>query len=173
MADGPQAFIGGILGCLFGGAGSDWVVRWLSVRNRGRFEPEYRLWCLIVPFVFGPIGLMLWGCGLGNAMDPYVAIAGTGITYAIVCAVAAISITYMVDTYKPLSADVITMLQIFRGPFAFAVSFTVTPWTKNSGYVKMSGYMTLISSAVFLTTVPLYIYGARMREWTVKKFNLY
>jgi hypothetical protein len=106
-------------------------------------------------------------------MDPYVAIAGTGITYAVVCAVAAIGITYMVDTYKPLSADVITILQIFRGVFAFAVSFTVTPWTENSGYIKMSGYMTLISSVIFLTAVPLFIYGARMRQWTVKKSNLY
>lgn len=123
--------------------------------------------------MFGPIGLLLWGCGLGNRMSPYVAIAGTGISYAVVCAVAAIGITYMVDTYKPLSADAITILQVFRGIFAFAVSFAVTPWTLSSGYVKISGAMTLIQGVLFATTIPLYIYGARIQKWTIKRFDLY
>lgn len=101
------------------------------------------------------------------------AIVGTGVSYGVVCAVATICITYMVDTYKPLSADVITILQVFRGVFAFAVSFAVTPWTLNSGFVKMSGYMTLIEGVLFATAIPLYIYGARLRQWTVARFNLY
>lgn len=162
-----------MLGCFFGGPCSDWIVRWLSIRNKGEFEPEYRLWCMVGPFIFGPIGLMLWGGALGSQLSLYTAIAGTGITYAVVCAVATIGITYMVDSYKPLSADTITVLQIFRGIFAYAVSFAVTPWTLNSGYIKMSGYMTLIEGGVFLTTIPLYVYGARIRRWTIKKFNLY
>lgn len=128
---------------------------------------------MIGPFIFGPIGLMLWGGALGNHLSLYMAIAGTGISYAVVCAVATIGITYMVESYKPLSVDAITVLQIFRGVFAFAVSFTVTPWTLNSGYIKMSGYMTLIEGGLLLTTIPLYIYGARIRYWTIKKFNLY
>lgn len=162
-----------MLGCFFGGPCSDWIVRWLSIRNKGQFEPEYRLWCMIGPLIFGPIGLMLWGGALGSQLSLYTAIAGTGITYAVVCAVATIGITYMVDSYKPLSADTITVLQIFRGIFAYAVSFAVTPWTMNSGYIKMSGYMTLIEGVVFLMTIPLYVYGARIRQWTIKKFNLY
>ncbi|KPI35977.1 putative MFS-type transporter [Cyphellophora attinorum] len=167
------ALIGGIIGCLYGGPGSDYIVRWLSVRHRGQFEAEYRLWSLIGPFICGPIGLLLWGCGLGYQLDPYVAITGTGVSYGVVCAVATICITYMVDTYKPLSADVITILQVFRGVFAFAVSFAVTPWTVNSGFVKMSGYMTLIEGVTFATAVPLYWYGARISQWTVKKYGLY
>ena len=145
----------------------------MSIRNKGQFEPEYRLWCMIGPFVFGPIGLMLWGGALGDHLNLYIAIAGTGISYAVVCAVATIGITYMVDSYKPLSADTITVLQIFRGIFAFAVSFTVTPWTLNSGYIKMSGYMTLIEGGVFLAAIPLYLYGARIRRVSIRKFNLY
>lgn len=128
---------------------------------------------MIGPFIFGPIGLMLWGVALGSRLSLYMAIAGTAITYAVVCAVATLGITYMVDSYKPLSADTITVLQIFRGIFAFAVSFTTTPWTLNSGYIKMSGYMTLIEGGLFLTTIPLFIYGARIRRWSIKRFNLY
>jgi hypothetical protein len=128
---------------------------------------------MLGPFVFGPIGLMLWGGALGNQLNLYIAIAGTGITYAVVCAVATIGITYMVDSYKPLSADTITVLQIFRGIFAFAVSFTATPWTLNSGYIRMSGFMTLIEGGLLLTTIPLYIYGARIRRWTTERFKLY
>ncbi|KIW93399.1 uncharacterized protein Z519_06004 [Cladophialophora bantiana CBS 173.52] len=160
--------IGAILGCAFGGPASDWVVHWITKRRKGYFEPEFRLWLIIPSAILGPVGLLMWGCGLGNHLDPYIAIVGSGITYGVLCAVPAVGMTYVVDCYKPLSGESITVLTAFKNTFAFAVSFAVNPWLTRDGYAKVSGYMVLIEGLLFLTTIPMYIYGARARRWTAK-----
>ena len=76
--------------------------------------------------------------------------------------------TYVVDCYKPVSGETITVLTAFKNTFAFAVSFAVTPWIAESGFAKVGGYMTLIEVLIFATTIPMYIYGKRLRRWTAK-----
>lgn len=165
--------IGAVFGCLYGGPVSDRVVQYISKRHSGEFQPEHRLWCLIPPFLLGPVGLLIWGFGLGLALNEYVAIAGTGIAYGVVCAVPSIGMTYVVDSYKPLDADVITILTAFKNTFAFGISFAVTPWTTTSGFAGVGGYLTLIEGIFFLTTIPMFIYGARLRDWSQQKFQLW
>lgn len=116
---------------------TDYVSAAISKRRGGYFKPEYRLWCLIVPFLFGPVGLLLWGFGLEKQMNPYVAIAGIGISYAVLCAVPAVGMTYVVDSYRPVAGETITMLTAFKNAFAFGLSFGVTPWILRDGFAKV------------------------------------
>ena len=136
-----QNLIGALIGCIIGGTGNDWVLAFLAKRKGGYFKPEYRLWCLIPVFIFGPIGILLWSCGLGNRLDPMVAIAGVGITYAILCAGAAISLTYVVDSYRAVAGEGATVLIAFRNSFAFGISFGVFPWVEMDGFNKVSQSM--------------------------------
>jgi hypothetical protein len=99
-----QNLVGAAIGCLAGGPLTDYLIDALAKRRGGLFKPEYRLWLLIPPFLVGPVGLMLWGCGVGNNMPSMVPIAGTGITYAVLCAVPAVGVTYVVRCLRlPLS----------------------------------------------------------------------
>jgi hypothetical protein len=113
------------------------VVSYLSKRHGGYFKPEFRLWCLIPAFILGPVGLLLWGAGLGHHLNDMVAIAGVGITYGVLCAVPAIGMTYVVDCYRPLAGETMTILTAFKNAFAFALSFGVTPWVEKNGYLKV------------------------------------
>jgi hypothetical protein len=133
-----KSFVGAVVGCLVGGPLTDWVVALISKRRGGYFKPEFRLWCLIPIMLLGPVGLILWGIGLGNHLPSMVAIAGTGFTYAILCAVPAIGMTYVVDCYRPLAGETMTILTAFKNTFAFALSFSVTPWLEKDGYLKVS-----------------------------------
>ncbi|RFU31475.1 hypothetical protein B7463_g4869, partial [Scytalidium lignicola] len=136
--------IGAIIGCIIGGPCSDYVVSAITKRRGGFFKPEFRLWCIIPAIIFGPIGLMLWGCGLGNHMASITAIAGSGITYAVLCAVPSIGMTYVVDSYRPLAGETMTVLTAFKNTFAFGLSFGVEPWINSDGYVKVAGFCVLI-----------------------------
>lgn len=129
--------MGAIIGCLAGGPLTDYVVSRNTKRHQGYFKPEFRLWCLIPAIIFGPVGLLLWGGGLGSHLPAMVAIIGGGITYAVLCLVPAIGMTYVVDCYRPLASETMTILTAFKNTFAFGLSFAVTPWLKRDGYMKV------------------------------------
>lgn len=133
-----KSLIGAIIGCLAGGPLTDYIVGIISKRRGGYFKPEFRLWCLIPAFMFGPIGLLLWGGGLENHLNPMVAIVGSGISYGVLCAVPAIGMTYVVDCYRPLAGETMTILTAFKNTFAFGLSFGVTPWLERDGFLKVS-----------------------------------
>jgi hypothetical protein len=132
-----QYIIAAIIGSTIGGPLSDWAVGRITKRNGGYFVPESRLWCLIPPFIFGPVGLLMWGCGLGNHLPPMVAIVGSAISYGVLCAVPAIAMTYVVDSYRPLAGETMTILTAFKNAFAFGLSFAVFPWLAKDGFVKV------------------------------------
>ncbi|KAF2428302.1 hypothetical protein EJ08DRAFT_326199 [Tothia fuscella] len=137
-----QYIIAATIGSAIGGPMSDWAVGRITKRNGGYFVPESRLWCLIPPFIFGPVGLMMWGDGLGKHLPPMVAIAGSAISYGVLCAVPATAMTYIVDSYRPLACETMTILTAFKNAFAFAfgLSFAVFPWLAKDGFVKVSSF---------------------------------
>jgi hypothetical protein len=137
-ANNVKNLVGAVIGCLVGGPLTDWVVVFITKRRGGYFKPEFRLWCLIPIMLIGPVGLLLWGAGLGNHLSSMVAIAGTGFTYAILCAVPAVGMTYVVDCYRPLAGETMTILTAFKNTFAFALSFGVTQWLEKNGYLEVS-----------------------------------
>lgn len=93
---------------------------------------------------------MLWGCGIGDHLPSMVAIAGSGITYGVLCAVPAIGMTYVVDSYRPLAGETITVLTAFKNTFAFALSFGVFPWLAKDGYVKVSlGFILMLHECCY------------------------
>ena len=136
-----QNLTGAVIGCLAGGPLSDYVVAKISKRRRGYFEPEFRLWCLIPPFILGPVGLMLWGCGLGNHLSSTVPIVGDGITYGVLATVPIIGITYVVDCYRSQAGETMTILTALKNTIAFGLSFAVIPWLNKDGYVEVSSLL--------------------------------
>jgi len=55
------AFIGCVLGFLWGGLLSDWSIVWFTKRNGGIYELEMRLYLATLPALLGPIGLFVYG----------------------------------------------------------------------------------------------------------------
>lgn len=126
------------MGTALGSPLSDYVVRHITKRRGGYFSPEFRLWSLIPAYLFAPVGLLLWGFGLENRLPYMVPIVGTGITYGVLCAVPAIATTYVVDCYRPLTAEAMTILFAAKNAFAFALSYAVFPWLSADGPGKVS-----------------------------------
>ncbi|KAF5026916.1 hypothetical protein F66182_946 [Fusarium sp. NRRL 66182] len=59
MSLGP--FVGNMLGSLYGGLLGDWAVVKLAKRNKGVFEPEMRLYVLLLPALLMGAGLVVFG----------------------------------------------------------------------------------------------------------------
>lgn len=133
---------------------------------------------------------MMWGGGLQNHLSPFVAIVGAAVSCATTNAVAATCITYIVDCYRPFSGETITIFTAFKNTVTFGLTFAVFPWLEQSGPVKvselrvlgslscllfrltmllqMAGYLILIQGVVFVSAIPMYMYGHRLRNWSSK-----
>jgi MFS family permease len=61
-------FIGCILAPFISGLLSDWSIQYFAKRNNGVYEPEMRLYVIIIPTVLVPVGLFLYGYSLAEVI---------------------------------------------------------------------------------------------------------
>ena len=162
-------FIGGVLGTAVAGKASDIIVRLMSRRNGGVYEPEFRLvmaapiaittaiglmgfgWSAeekdrwIVPTVF--FGIISFGCSLGSAT----------------------SITFCVDSYRQYAGEALVTLNFSKNVFhGLVFSLFFPQWLHERGPKEVFLVIGGIQTACLLATVPMYIYGKRARMWTVR-----
>lgn len=93
-------FIGTSLGVILTGLLSDRSILYLSRRNRGIYEPEFRLYLipLFAPFV--PAGAILYACALERGWS-WVAVGGGYLMCSFGGApVSAVALTYVTDSYS-------------------------------------------------------------------------
>ena len=64
MYAGP--FVGAILGFLVSGVLADWSAKWMTLRNHGVYEPEFRIVLVIPQLIFGCAGLYGFGITVNN-----------------------------------------------------------------------------------------------------------
>ena len=64
------SLIGAILGAFITGPLADWVVKFMSRRNKGIYEPEFRLVLISVSLVLGGISFFGFGWSL-QVQDPW------------------------------------------------------------------------------------------------------
>lgn len=88
---------------------------------------------MIPPLILGQVELLMWGLGLHYALHWAVPAVGYGVTYAILCSVPNIGITYVIDSYRPVAGEAVTSLTAFKNTFAFGFSFAVFPWIERNG----------------------------------------
>lgn len=79
-----------------------------------------------------------------------------------------VSLTYVVDAYRPIAGETIVTQLAFKSCFGFLLSFYANPWIQEIGYTKAFGSMAGISSAILMLWVPLYIWGKQVRRATMK-----
>lgn len=96
---GLSGFIGVMIASLFTGPLSDRSIVWLSKRNGGIYEPEMRLWLVLLSTPIFLLAVLLFGLGLAHDKPWLVlafgyAILGVGITPA-----SSLSLTYLTDAY--------------------------------------------------------------------------
>ena len=60
------AFIGAVFGFIISGVLSDSSAAWLTRKNKGKYEPEFRMWLVVPQLVLGCAGLYGFGITSNN-----------------------------------------------------------------------------------------------------------
>lgn len=163
-------FVGGVLGTAVAGKVSDIIVRAMSRRNGGLYEPEFRLvmaapvaittviglmgygWSVqvhdgwIVPTIF--FGVISFGCSLGSTT----------------------SITFCVDSYRQYAGEALVTLNFSKNILhGLVFSLFFNSWLQADGSRSVFIWLGVIQLILLTGTVPLYIFGKRARMWTARR----
>ncbi|KAJ6151523.1 hypothetical protein N7470_007120 [Penicillium chermesinum] len=182
-------FVGGLLGTAVAGKVSDIVVRYLTRRNGGIYEPEFRLVMAIPIALSTVIGLMGFGWSAQLKDAWIVPTIFFGLVSFGCCLGSTTAITFCVDSYRMYSGEalvtlnfsksrsqssveslfvqLLTICQIFCTASFF--SLFIVDWLEADGFRTV--YLAIGGIQLFLLSmsIPMYIYGKRARMWTVRK----
>ncbi|KAL5323507.1 hypothetical protein ACEPPN_008044 [Leptodophora sp. 'Broadleaf-Isolate-01'] len=165
------AFIGGILGMLWGGTVSDNCLLYLARRNGGIAEPEMRLWTMVVPSFINSGGLLMYGLGAFYEMH-WILSAGFG-TACIAFGIGsggAIAITYAVDCYSLVASEALVLMLFVRNLFGMGFTFAIQPWLTVDGLRDTSIIMAVICLVSNLSFLGMVWFGKGMRRWTAGRY---
>lgn len=161
--------------CLYiGGPLSDKLSLWLARRNNGIQEPEFRLYIGIVALFFAPFGLWLYGIGAAHGIS-WVALAfGYAFATVGVNIGASVPYAYAMDCYPRLAGDSMVVIIMVRNVIgAFAFNYAITPWIARDGLQNTFIILGFLSIAFWLSSIPMIIYGKRLRRWSAKRYLEY
>jgi hypothetical protein len=163
-------FIGGILGTAIAGKVSDIIVKAMSRRNGGLYEPEFRLVMALPITVATVIGLMGFGWSV-QARDAWIV---PTIFFGIIsfgCSLGSTTaITFCVDSYRAYAGEALVTLNFSKNIFhGLVFSLFFNTWLAADGSKRVFVALGGIQLAFMLLTIPMYIFGKRARMWTVRK----
>jgi hypothetical protein len=163
-------FVGGILGSAVAGRVSDIIVKAMARRNGGLYEPEFRLVMAIPIAITTVIGLMGFGWSAQIHDHWMVPTAFFGIISFGCTMGSTTSITFCVDSYRQYAGEALVTLNFSKNVLHGLVwSLFVTGWLSDDGPKTVYIWIGVIQLILLLFTIPMYIFGKRLRMWTVRR----
>ncbi|OQE36331.1 hypothetical protein PENCOP_c012G03271 [Penicillium coprophilum] len=167
-------FIGTTIGSMIVAPVSDRLVVRLAKRNGGIFEPEMRLWILLVFSPLVPAGTLLFGYSLGHTQPWHFVAIGYALYGLAMGPISSTSLTYLTDAYTNIVADSLAGVTFLRNLFATIFVFAVTPWTAAVGIGNVFLTIGVLMSIILIPgTIAFLYYGKRIRHWTTDRYHRY
>ncbi|KAK6385823.1 hypothetical protein LTS17_001395 [Exophiala oligosperma] len=163
---------GSILALIIAGPLSDRIATALARRRGGIREAEDRLPLFFAALVFMPGALLIFGFAAyykTHWMGPVFGEAMTSFSYAFASELA---MSYVVDCYRPVAVEAFVGIVVIRNLWGFGFTFAISPWLAASNVRDVCIVLAVVTIVVYATTIPLYIYGKRLRIWTSQRFPL-
>ncbi|VEU23247.1 DEKNAAC104370 [Brettanomyces naardenensis] len=141
-----SCLIGTFFGTFWGGTLSDKFAAWMSRRNSGIFEPEFRLWFILLPAVLNSAGLLMYGLGL-NAGIHWIFPGGFGMAFMGfgMGSAGALTITYALDCYPDMQSEGLVLMLFLRNMIGMGFTFAIQPWLDRDGMVTTTWLMFMLS----------------------------
>ncbi|KEF58952.1 uncharacterized protein A1O9_03795 [Exophiala aquamarina CBS 119918] len=164
-----SSFVASIIGTAIAGPAVDGIVKRMSKRNHGVFEPEFRLPIMVTYLLFTATGFFGWGQA-AYAQDPWpipvivcMGLINLGVQLGTTGVVA-----YVVDCHREQAGEAFAAMNFIKNMFAFGMTFYINNWIAVQGVRDCFFTIGGITAACTLTSIPMYIYGKRARSWVAR-----
>jgi hypothetical protein len=164
-----SSFVATLIATAAAGPIIDGTARFMSKRNGGIFEPEFRLPVMVTYLIFTAAGFFAWGQSLYN-QDPWpipVIVCMGLINLGVQLGTSAV-VTYVTDCHRQEAAEAFAFMNFIKNMFAFGLTFYCNDWIAVQGVRNCFFVIGGITVAVTLLTVPMYIFGKKARSFTYR-----
>jgi len=163
--------IGGFLGCVYTYIVADWTTKALAKKDRHGFsEPESRLATAFPALFMSTAGALIFGFVAQNPSPKgWVGLQfGLGMVSFGLMQAPSVGFNYLIESYSSLSGDCFVAVSCVRAIVAFAWTFFVGDWVHHDGPAEAFGIFGMLMGIFSLSTIPMMIWGKRLRIWTAK-----
>ncbi|KAF2132055.1 MFS transporter-like protein [Dothidotthia symphoricarpi CBS 119687] len=165
------AIVGAILGAAYTYLVTDWSTKRAAQKDRDGFaEPETRLISALPALFLATAGALVYGfVGQNPSRLGWVGLnVGLGMVNFGLAQVPSVGFNYVMESYSSQAGDCFVFITFARGIVAFAFSFFVGDWVAMSGVAEPFGIFAMLMGVFSLLTIPVILYGKRLRLWTAK-----
>ncbi|RMY88658.1 hypothetical protein D0862_10386 [Hortaea werneckii] len=160
-------FILCIIGEAISGPLNDWICLKLAHRNHGVYEPEFRLVLMVVVVILGTTGFY----GFGATVHYQTHWTGPVLTFGFANMCLAFGSTcvfgYVLDCYPKLAEEAFVAINA-RNFLTFGLTYFVNDWLASDGPLEVFNVLGSCFLGVCLLTIPLWIFGKRIRSWVAR-----
>ncbi|KAH9868346.1 hypothetical protein J1614_007418 [Plenodomus biglobosus] len=167
--------IGGIIGATLGGVYTyfiaDFTTKRLATRDvHGFSEPESRLFTALPALFIATMGSFIFGFVAQNpSFTGWVGLqVGLGMVSFGLMQAPSVGFNYLIESYSSVSGDCFVAVTFARSVVSFAWTFFVGEWVGSAGPAEPFGIFGLLMGVFGLATIPMIIWGKRIRIWTAK-----
>lgn len=157
--------IGSIIGAFISGPAADMVIKTMSRRNNGVYEPEFRLVIIIVCLILG--GMSFFGFGMSlEVQDPWIGpVIFYGLQYFSVGFMSIAVYGYLTDCHRDKAPEAFAAINL-RNIYSFGMNYFVSSWISSQGPKEVFCIIGGVHVFICLIAIPMYIFGKRCRSWT-------
>ncbi|CAK7236642.1 hypothetical protein SBRCBS47491_009707 [Sporothrix bragantina] len=157
--------IGGTIASAFLALVSDPLIRYMTRKNKGVYEPEFRLVLASVGGALTISGLSGFGYTVQTGQSIYLISFLWGMTLCGMSIVASITMAYALDSHPAHSVEIFIMNITFKNFFFYGLTNYIVEWFTDQGAQNLFGVIAGITGFLMLLTFPMYIYGKRYRHY--------
>ncbi|KAH7125538.1 major facilitator superfamily domain-containing protein [Dendryphion nanum] len=162
--------IGAVLGLATAGPYSDWVAARATRKNNGIREAEMRLPALWIYMVVTILSIILGGVAYQHQWNwGHIIVWGYGLGGLSVTTVPTIAIAYAIDSYKPISGEIMVVATVCKNFIGFSYSYWIFDLAHTSKHGWITPAMIIFACCIVpaLFAIPLYYgLGKKIRRWT-------
>ncbi|KAK5731454.1 hypothetical protein LTR17_011342 [Elasticomyces elasticus] len=162
---GAGPFIGGMIGSILVAVGSDPIIKLMTKRNNGTYEPEFRLVFMSIGGVTCGIGMFLFGYAMATGAAAEVCAFLQGLMMFGVLIGIFSTLSYGLDAFRTQSNEIFVMNMVFKNFMFYGLSNYANPWVAKSGPAEIMYVFGGTSILLSLLAIPVYVYGKKMRSW--------
>ncbi|PIL27048.1 MFS general substrate transporter [Ganoderma sinense ZZ0214-1] len=162
-----SGLVGTIIGALVAGPFNDWTIVRISQRNRGIYEPEFRL-IFMLAMLFGVFGYAGWAIGVDHHMPwigsvAYIATLNVGLAVSGGAAMA-----YLLDTHGANAVHVVSLVNSGRDLVLYGATFFANGFIASRGVKTSLVVLAVCQSVSALAAVAMYVCGKRVRSFVAR-----
>lgn len=157
-----SAFIGAFLGNAIPGPLSDWLVKYMSRKNNGVYEPEFRNVLCVPGLIFGLMGFWGFGWSLEAKAHWMAPVFFFGLATFSTSIQSFVSNAYLLDCHRMYAQDGYAAVTIFRGVFSFVMTFVINDWIARDGNKTVFFVIGMLHGVNCVLGMVLYVYGKKV-----------